>query len=146
MSAPFREVSNALIALLEADGLLVGDGEKPDGAGWAGAPDQSVFVAYVVVHPILGGVSQGSMDDDNDHQLVYQLSCYGRNREAAEVLSSRVHPLVKDGKATITAALTSDVVHHIDDDVLGGARRIDEVDTPFWVAVPRYRIFTTPAS
>lgn len=140
--APFAELTTGIVAALEAEGLIVGDGEEPDGVGWQGPPGQSVFKAYCVVHSLLGGVSQGSLDDDNDHQIPYQVSCYGRNRLAAETVASHVHTIIKASRPP----LTGHVVKHVDDDVLGGARRIDEVETPFWQAVPRYRFFTSPLS
>jgi len=34
---------------------------------------------------------------------------------------------------------------YVDVDMLGGSRREDEVQPPEWVAVDRFRIYTTPA-
>ena len=88
-----RLTTDAIILVLQTDGgLAVGDGEKPDGAGWQGTPGQSVFEPYVVVYPIAGGQADGTVSSpDADADSIYQFSCVGATR--ARPSSSRMRPV-----------------------------------------------------
>lgn len=46
--------TDAVVARLEAAGLLVGRGKQPDGSGWQGEEGTSVFRPYVVLFPFTG--------------------------------------------------------------------------------------------
>ena len=120
-----RLLTNALIEELENIGVAVGDGEQPDGVGWAGAPDQSVFTPWCVVHPLLGGWVDGTLGEPHaDPQILYQISCYGATREQAQWVVDLIHPAA-------LALRPADVkVIHADVDMLGGARRDDTAPPP----------------
>lgn len=145
-----RTHTDALVALLDAGlpaGVLVGDGEIPAGAGWAGMPGQSDFVGYVVVHPL--GAAIG-LDDhatlaapDDDGDLTWQLTCVGASRSHAEAVTDLVFGVVIGAHLTVAGRATTRL-HQID--ISGGARR-DEDDTqpPLWIATPRITCTSTPA-
>lgn len=144
MTTPFQTLTTGIIALLTGAGLLVGDGITPNGAGWQGVPKQSNFVPYCVVHPLLGGISDGSIGDPHgDSEVVYQVSCYGGDRLSCEAMANRVHSTLL---GATRPTVTGQTVKHVDDDVLGGARREDDLQPPLWMAVPRYRFFVTPSA
>lgn len=136
----FESLTDGIIAVLQGAGLLVGDGEAPPGAGWQGKPGQSNFSAYCTVHPLLGGLSSGSIDEPHgDGEVVYQVSCYGPTRSQAEIVAS----LVQKALTSTYPSVVGLSVRYVDDDVFGGARRDDVLQPPVWQAVPRYRFYTT---
>lgn len=140
MSNVFVTLTDALLTALTDAGLRVGDGETPDGVGWQGTPDSSTFLSYCVLHPMLGGHSTGSIGAPHgDKEILYQVSCYGPDRAAAEVVAG----LVEDVMLAARPTMTGHKVRYVDDDALGGARRDDQAQPPLWVAVPRYRFYTT---
>lgn len=143
MTAPFAALTTAVIDGLEAAGLLVGDGGEPAGAGWQGAAGQSDYNAYAAVHPLLGGIGHGSMGDPNgDHEIIYQVSCVANTRLGCEIVAGIVHETILALRPTLPAH----TVRFVDDDVLGGARRDDDVQPPIWQSTPRYRFYLAPTS
>ena len=137
-ASPF---TNAIVAALEDDGLLVGDGEQPAGAGWQGEPDVSVFKAYMVVHAMVGGLLDGSIGDpDDDGSLMYQVSAYGATRAQCEWAADQARRVILTGPLLVAGQR----VVRVRVDMLGGARRDDEVQPPLWLSAERYRLLTTP--
>jgi len=141
MSHAARTTTDAVIeALTDAD-LVVGDGVKPDAGGWQGVPEQSDFVGYVTVHSLSGGVTRGPIEGINDDaEAPYQFSAVGHTRAQCEAMSDLAR------EAVLNASLTVDgkSVILVTVDMLGGARRDDIEQPPVWLAVDRYRVFTTP--
>ena len=136
-----RTVTDAIITLLEAAPLTVGDGVAPSAGGWSGVPGQSTFVGYVVVHPVSGGVLDGTIDAPNiDADPLYQLSTFGATREQCENIADLCRAEMVT-KAALTVAGRS--VLQVDQDMLDGARRDDDIQPATWMGVGRYRIFTT---
>lgn len=139
----YEQLTAALIGHLEAAGMVVGDGQAPEAGGWSGTAGQSNYTAYCVVHPLLGGIVSGSIGDPHgDGEVVYQVSCYGPTRQSAEIVASNVDTAIKSLPYPSVVGMT---IRYVDDDVLGGARRQDELQPPDWVAVPRYRFYVTTA-
>lgn len=137
-----RSVSDAVIAALLADGLLVGDGEKPDGGGWQGTPGQSTFNKYVTVHPLLGGIVDGTIGDVHaDAELVYQFTAVGSTRAMCEAVADHARLSILTSPLTIPDR----TVMLVAIDLTGGARRDDTVQPAVWMSAERYRLFTTPA-
>lgn len=137
----FENLTSAIITHLEDAGLLVGDGVAPEGSGWAGTAGQSNYNAYCVVHPLLGGHEDGSLGEPHsDAQVVYQVSSFGPTREQAEIVASNVDATLKSLPYPSVVGMS---IRYVDDDVLGGARRQDELQPPDWIAVPRFRFYVT---
>lgn len=137
-----RPLTDAIVALLTAAALRVGDGEKPaTGAGWAGTPGESVFHGYVVVHPITGGDIGGSLDDpDGDVWPTYQVSAYGATRAQCELAADTARAAML--AATIT--VPGRTVSRLRLDLLGGAMRFDQPPPPLWQNSDRFTAYTTP--
>lgn len=135
-----KALTDSIIAALEADGLVVFDGEAPASAGWAGTPGQSSFVGYCVVHPILGGIVDGTIGDPYGmSEVLYQVSCYGATRGQCEQVTEQALAVVLAHRPTTIDGVS---IRHVDDDMLGGARRVDDLQPPIWQAVPRFRFYT----
>lgn len=136
-----RLVTDAIIANLTAASLRVGDGVKPASGGWAGTPGQSAYNGYVVVHPLPGGITDGSLDaPDADGYPIYQMSTYGATRAQCEAIADSV----RDVMLSEPLVLSSRKVMQVRIDMLGGSRRDDAIQPPEWHGVDRYRIITTP--
>lgn len=140
-----RLVTDAVIAVLEDAGLVVGDAEKPktDPCGWAGAPGKSNFVPYVVVYPLAGGTIDGTLDGPHeDAWPLYQLTSVGATRAQAEWTAD----VARDALLANTLAVTGRRITHVQIDELAGARRDDLDQPPVWYSPDRYSIATVPAS
>lgn len=139
-----RLVTNAIIAMLEAASLVVGDGATPEaGAGWSGTAQApgSTYIGYVVVHSMNGGTTDGPMDSpDADMTPLYQLSCYGATREQCELIADAAHAVMTANAFTIAGRKVMRVIV----DQLFGAMRIDEVQPSEYQSAGRYRLMTTP--
>jgi hypothetical protein len=136
-----RLVTDAILANLTAANIVHGDGVKPAGGGWSGTPGSSTFVGYVVVHPLAGGITDGSLEEpDADAYPIYQMSCYGATRAQCEAVADLVRDVMLGDPLTISGRS----VMQVRVDMLGGARRDDELQPPEWFGFDRYRIVTTP--
>ncbi len=125
-----REHTDAVIARLQALGLTVGDAEAPVGA----APP------YAVVYPIAGGQTGGVLAaPDDDAELVVQVTCVGTSRKQAEWLEDKAMGLLT------SLSVTGRSVPRVALDSFGGVFRDDAKSPPLYVAVPRFRIYSTPA-
>lgn len=131
------------------DGILVGRGAKPTGAGWQGKPGQSPFKGYIVVHPIEGGGADGPVADPQaDTRWVWQATCVGATAEQAERVADTAHErLVTATTADLAIpgrALAGPVTREtrgapIPDRSLGD-------DHVLFMATPRFRVWTTPTT
>lgn len=138
-----RAVFDALLSMTRATGVLVGDGDQPAGSGWVGVPGQSDFVPYAVMHPLSGGFAQGSLADPHaDPEWPVQFSCYGASRSQSMWVADVLRPVVLGWRPTSIPGVR---IRFVALDMEGGSRRIDTVQPPVWQAVPRYRLFVTPA-
>lgn len=128
-----------LDALTDRQLLPVGDGEAPDDGGWQGAPGQSDFVAYLVLHMLTGGSTDGSLGDPQcDAAIAFQVTAVGYTREQCEDAAGSARdalyesPIDVDGRGA----------EHVRDDGWGGARRDDTVDPSLFISTERYRFIT----
>ena len=137
-----RLLTNAIIENLQAEGLTVGDGERPaTGAGWTGAAGQSDYQGYLVVHPLSGGRTDGPIGAlDEDAFPLYQLTAWGATRAQCENIAD----LSRSVMLEVPIVVEGRYVAHVRIDMLGGARRNDQVQPPEWQGVERYRVTTTP--
>jgi len=134
-----RLLSDAIVAAITSEGILVGEGEQPPHSGWQGGE----FIPYAVVHPLSGGTYDGPISDPfTDADALYQISCYGGSASQCEWVVDVVTPLL----VALRPALDGRKVWHVWPDMLGGARRDDTDQPPVWVGVPRFRFRTTPAT
>lgn len=137
-----RPLTDAVIAALTAEGLTVGDGEKPaTAAGWAGAPGMSVFREYVVVHPIGAAEIDGSNDDpDDDVWPIYQLSSFGAHRAQCEAIADKARVALLDADLVIPGR----AVARMRIEFLGGSIRFDSPQPPIYMNADRFTAYTTP--
>lgn len=137
-----RAVTDAIITMLTVAGLVVGDGEKPDGGGWQGVDAQSNFIPYVVVHPIGAYEIDGPIGDTAaDVWPLHQLTSYGATRSQCELAADRA----REAMLTGALAVTGRRVLMVQPDLLGIVSRDDDVQPPIFSAPDRYEICTTPA-
>jgi len=137
-----HDLTEAIITLLEGDGWLVGDAEKPAAAGWQGSPGESTFVPYVDVWPTPGGVADGTLADPyGDVQPDYIIRVFGATRAQCEIVNDRVWARMTTAVLTVAGRR----VQLVSPEVLAGAVREDIGQPPLWYAPGRWRIWTTPA-
>lgn len=136
-----RQLTDAIVAVLEGTGLDVGDGEQPSSTGWSGAPGESAFIPYAVLHPISGGVASGPLDGPHDDsEFIFQVSCHGATRAQCQYVADAVDPVMLSFRPTLDGWK----VAYVDLDMHGGARRVDTVQPAQFQGVPRYRFYVTP--
>lgn len=138
--------TDAVIAALEAEGLRVGRGTDPDGAGWQGAPGTSDFHSYVVVFPMPGGNRHGPIGDpERDGQLDYQITCVAPDQQACERLVDRCSNALQRANVTVTGRKIISITHQ------DGAANVPRDDAPepeapsLFHATPRYRVWSVAA-
>lgn len=144
--AKLRAHTDAFIAALEtalADTIaVVGDAQKPAGAGWQGTPGQSEFTPHAIVYPWSGFIFDGSIaEPDDDAALEWQVTCVGRTRQQCESLVDNVFELIGTriavtGRSTERVRLGS---------AGGGVREDESVSPKVWVATPQLALWSTPA-
>jgi len=135
-----RVTTQAIVDALEGTGLPVGSGEKPAGAGWQGAPGQSTFKGYVVVHPIGGGVDGPIGDWVADVQARYQLTSVGATQSQCENIADLCAARLLNSPISIVGRTVALVT--IDD--VGVVRRDDTVIPSVWINPRAYRLLITP--
>lgn len=135
--------TDAVIAALEGASLLVGDAIRPDGAGWADEPGQSVFTPYVIVYRLLGRYDGTITAPDDDAYFEYQLTVVGETREQTEGVTDAAlaaligQEITTSGRRGLRCSVTD----------TGSLRRDDAVQGPaLFVCTPRLAVSTTPGS
>lgn len=94
---------------------------------------------YVVVYPINGGYSSGTLaDHTEDQQIVVQVSCIGLSRQQTQWLADHANVLL-DG-----LEVAERYIPLVTLDMPSGVYRDDDQTPPIFTATPRYRIFSTP--
>lgn len=140
VAADSRAVTDAVIGLLEAAGLTVGDGVAETASGAALTPPYAVV--YPVSDVLSGPVASVSADADRTVQVTY----VGVSREQAQWAADKgaVALLGADHRAVTVAgrALTGSIRHGGGGGVL---RDDDTAGPPLFYAPQRYVVPTTPA-
>lgn len=132
------ELTDFLLTYLDGEvEFAVGDGEAPKNAGWVGDPNApaSQFVPYLVLASQLAQRSQGSFGDPQDTwQVPYSLSGVGAARAQADWIVQR-------GLDTLSGLKKQKLqlgpgpkwkVLEVTSTALGGVRRSDGTEPPFW--------------
>lgn len=136
------DVTTAILNMLEAAGFLVGDSEKPDGAGWQGSPGASSFKGYVNVHPTPGGTTDGPIVAPRADALTdYILISIGATPRQAE----QVGDDVRRAMLTTPLLVADRSVAELRLDMLGGIIRDDGVQPALFYVSDRYRLLVVPS-
>ncbi len=142
--APHTQALESFLA--SQTGQLVGDGEKPSGGGWQGAPGQSQFVQYYVVHSIPGGAFDGPLGDPHaDSDLIWQVDSYAATQINAEIGGDVARRLLLV-KGLPALSIADRAVRWITEDIPGGGARQDPDQPSTFRQLCRYRIATTPST
>lgn len=135
-----RAVTDSVIAALAGAGLRVGDGEKPADSGWVGVPGSSQFRAYVVVHPVGGSDTDGTLDlPSDDVWPLHQVTAYGSTRAACEQVADNARAAMLAGPMSVAGR--SDVRWLID--LVGIVTRADDVQPAIFMSPDRYTGFNS---
>lgn len=130
------QVLDHLTSALEP-GVLVGDGERPEGGGWSGQPGEGTFAAYVVLESGQGAQGGGNPplgDSDDSWLITYSLRSSGGLRQQADWAADQARaawmglPKINYELGTTWRLLRPQVV------TLGPMNRNDAVNPPYWTA------------
>lgn len=136
-----RPLTEAIVAAINAAGLLAEAGQAPAGAGWQGSAAASTFVPYVAVYPMSGSLD-GAIDyGQEDATKFVQLTCVGATVAQAEWASDVARVALLSTAPTVTGRSVALVVI----DQLGSCTRDDAIQPPLWYVADRYSVTTTPA-
>lgn len=135
-----RTHSDALVAQIEAAGVVVGDAAPPTVAyGWQGAPGQSVFVPYAIVYPLTQSFDGGLGCPDADSDFEWQVTCVGESREQADWVRAKVDAALIGQTLTVSGRY----VPRIRSSGGAGTRRDDTTQPPLFISTPRYAAMST---
>lgn len=135
-----RPLTDAIVDVLELAGLRPGRGQQPPGSGWQGEEGKSQFLPYVLVHPVGGGTTRGTVGLPYVFGFpIYLLTSVGADQRQCQEHADQV-------RLTILAA---DLVHGdrtvvlVLDDDLGGVTIDDTVRPSVYMAPARFRFRTS---
>jgi hypothetical protein len=124
-----REHTDAVIAALTSAVPPVGDAQAPTGNP-----------PYVVVY-LVGGRTYGTLAARNDDaELIYQVTCVGSSRKEAEWRADKAKDTLLAG-----LAVTARSVPLVTFLGIPAIQREDVGTTTRYSAIPRFRVFSTPA-
>jgi len=127
--AVLRTHTDAVITRLQALGVTVGDAQAPTGNP-----------PYVVVYPVTGGDTYGPLGAQNDDaELIYQVTCVGTSRQQAQWLADKAMGLLSG------ITVTGRSLPLVTVETVPGVMRDDDVQPPIFWAAPRFRLFSTPS-
>lgn len=140
MTANPRTHNDALVALLVAAGLVVGDATYPtDPYGWAGTPGQSVFTPYCIVYPLMQSFDGGLACSDSDSDFGWQVSCWGSTREQCDWIMDAVCSALIGAELVVAGR----GVPRIRSDGGAGTRRDDTTQPGLFSATPRFAAYSS---
>jgi hypothetical protein len=145
MTVPLLDAHTSALVAAVASGTskLIGDGVRPDGAGWQdNTPSTGVFKAYAIAYP-LPTQFDGPLGDTNaDVDGVWQFTSVGPTRHVAQDVADSIRTwLLAYGR---TLSIPDRTVIHVGWDGGGEVRRDDTDNPPLFYGVDRYLIRTTP--
>lgn len=133
--------------LATATGLPVGGGVAPPGAGWQGAPGQSSFVAYLVVHDIPGGAMPGSLGrGSTEAQLLWQVDACGATQVHALDTLDPARDALCDPTRRKGLIVPDRIVTFVEVDIPAGTARQDPDQPSIFRTFERFKIWTTRSS
>lgn len=135
-----------LVTWLQAQtGKQVGRGEQPAGTGWQGAPGQSEFVPYYVLHPIPGGQLDGPMGDPHaDSELIWQVNSQAATQAQAETMADAARAALLSSAAHDGVVVDGRAVTAVTSEIPAGAARQDPDQPATWWSFEQFRLTTTP--
>lgn len=140
-AAPARPHTDAVVAALEAAGLLVGRGKKPPGSGWQGEAGESEHVPYVVLFPWPGS-TDGNLADPHEYlDYTFQTTCTAATQEGAEAVIDIVKATLIGVRLAVVGRSSYPVYPLLDLPV----RRDDQIAPPVHYSVAQFRVRTQPA-
>jgi hypothetical protein len=143
MAAHTDAVIRGLRLAFDGSPILVGDGAKPDGAGWQGVVGESAFVPYVMVFPILPLLDGDISDPHSMGTITYQITSVGPDRRSCEQTADRAATVMLDAAVWIDVPGYAVVIGSRNGG--GNAQRDDSEQPPVWFAPDRFDILSTPA-
>lgn len=137
-----RTHHDAIIAAIDAAGVVVGDGTYPtDDYGWQGGPGVSAFIGYAIVYP-LSQEFDGSLGcPDTDADIAWQVTCVGATRRQADAVAHAVNTALVGNTLTVAGRSVPRMIR----DGGSGARRDDSVQPAQFIATPRYSLMSLEA-
>lgn len=135
-----RTFIDTIVARLDsATGLLVGDGEKPDGITYA---DDGLPVSpYAVVYGGPDGASSGTLDDpDADIWLTWTVTSTGGSRQQCAWGQDTVRDALVGWRPVVAGVAfgLTELAQGVHPD------RDDDVQPPLFFAPDEFRVFATP--
>lgn len=130
----------AVRAHLIARGVPTGYGERPEGAGWQGAPGQSEFVGYAVIWRI-GSVETRNMLLDiayTEARPTVQVTTVGATADQAD----DVHGLVQDAMLDNSLQIPGRDLEQVQVEVSITTTKDTDEKPPVFYGGARYRIVT----
>jgi len=129
----------AVLDALGTVGLEVGFAEAPAGA--LDGVRERTGGDYIVLYPIVGSRRSSSLDSvDDDADLIYQTTIVAREPEGARAR-------IADIEAALAAvAIPGRVVVRVTPAGTGDVRPDPDVKPAVFIATPRWRLWTTPAT
>lgn len=123
---------DAVVDLLAAAGMAVGDGQAPD-----------TNPPYVIVHSVRGGRRSGPMGDAYaDVDYVVQVTCVGRSRREAQWRADQAEVAMATLRGTLVDGRT---VVGVEPDMPSGVERDDTTaGPPLFYSTPRWTITSAP--
>lgn len=122
--------------------VLVGDTRAPDGAGWQGAPGQSVYIPHVTVYDLDGGTYDGPASaPEEDVESPLQFTCVGATAAQARMVAD----LVRRAFLTVELEVPDRHVCRVQPTGSGGVLPDTDVEPNVFYTVVRFTITTTPA-
>lgn len=143
-----RDITNALLTILEGTAATVGDGEMPAGAGWQGSPGASQFVGFIVIRSYTGGMTRtlgrGTITSpDSDALSYYELLGVGATRDQAELLGDLARRHLVGARPTVPGRS----IQSIAVEELGGTERDDTTEPGeprVWISADLICVSSTP--
>lgn len=90
-----NDLTQAVVAALEAVDLTVGVAQAPESGGWQGEPGTTAFTPYVVVWPLWSTTDGPNSDIHADLERRYGLTSVGVSAEQAERVADRARAAVR---------------------------------------------------
>ena len=134
--------TDAVLALLQLDGTLVGDAVVPAGGGWADIPGQSEFNPYVILHTLTDNADGTLRNPYEIARILFQLSCVGASRRQAQWLADRERNVLLTSTLTVTGRRVMLVSYEAG---LGTIREDVVGQPPIFQTADRYRLWTEPS-
>lgn len=126
--------TDAVIAALEAAGLVVGDAEAVD------ATRVPLEPPYAVVYPMPGRLGGTMADPERDGQVVYQVTSVGVSRSEAEWVRDKAREVLLPGLVVAGRRIVRVKV-----EMVGEVARDDDVSPPRFFIPERFRFWSVPS-